>query len=67
MRRNLVDPTAQQVSIRRQCTLLAVPRSTYYAPAIGESPENERLMKAIDRLYTKWPFYGVRRITDELQ
>lgn len=66
MRRDLVDPSAQQVSIRRQCTLLAVPRSTFYAPAIGESPENERLMKKIDRVYTRYPFYGVRRITDAL-
>ena len=52
----------------RQCQLLGLPRSSFYYPRRdGESPENLRLMKQIDRIYTRWPFYGYPRITDELR
>jgi putative transposase len=54
------------VSIRRQCELLCLNRSTlYYAPA-KVSAEETALMKAIDRIFTKWPFYGSRKIAREL-
>lgn len=39
--------------------------SWYYAPA-GESPENLALMRRIDRQYLKTPFFGSRRMADEL-
>jgi putative transposase len=55
------------VSIRRQCQLLGLNRSTrYYVPAEA-SAEETALMKAIDRIFTKWPFYGSRRIAFELR
>jgi putative transposase len=54
------------LSIVRQCELLDLPRSTrYYQPA-GESPQNLALMQQIDVLYTKWPFYGSRKLAEEL-
>lgn len=53
--------------MRRQCELLALNRSTlYYVPA-KLSAEEAALMKAIDRIFTKWPFYGSRRIAFELR
>jgi putative transposase len=53
--------------MRRQCELLALNRSTlYYVPA-KVSAEETALMKAIDRIFTKWPFYGSRRIAFELR
>jgi putative transposase len=52
--------------VARQCELLDLPRSTaYYRPA-GETPENLALMQEIDALYTKWPFYGSRKLAEEL-
>jgi transposase InsO family protein len=46
---------------------LSFNRSTlYYVPA-KVSAEETALMKAIDRIFTKWPFYGSRRITRELR
>lgn len=53
--------------MRRQCELLALNRSTlYYVPA-KVSAEETALMKAIDQIFTKWPFYGSRRIVLELR
>ena len=51
------------ISIRRQCDLLGLNRSSYYAPEpIGESLENIELMKKIDLIYTDCPYYGSRKI-----
>ena len=51
------------MSVRRQCALLGLNRSSfYYAPA-GETPEDLRLMRLIDEQYTACPFYGSRRMT----
>ena len=41
---------------------MGLPRSTwYYAPAV-ESAEDLALMRRIDELYLRWPFYGSRRM-----
>jgi len=62
-----VDTTHAELSIRRQCELLGLARSTLYYEAVDVSPEDIALMKAVDQIYTKWPFYGSRRIVLELQ
>jgi putative transposase len=50
-------------SVRRQCELLELARSTaYYEPAT-ESVENLAIMRLIDRHYVETPFYGRRRWT----
>jgi putative transposase len=55
-----------QVSVRRQCALLGLNRSSfYYAPA-QETPENLALMRQIDELYLQWPFMGSRQMADQL-
>ena len=51
------------LSIRRQCELLGLNRSTLYYPGLGESEENLRLMRLIDEQYLSCPFYGSRRMT----
>lgn len=56
------------MAVGRQCTLIGLPRSSYYYEPMGtESPENLLWMKRIDRVYTRYPFYGSPRITDHLQ
>ena len=40
--------------------------STYYYQPCGESAENLLLMREIDKLYTKYPFYGSRRLAVNL-
>jgi len=63
----LVQPDHAELSIRRQCELLSLTRSMLYYLPVGVSAEDQALMKAIDRLFTKWPFYGSRKILFELR
>lgn len=57
------------ISIKRQCELLGIPRSSQYSTS-SELPkiniEDEVLMKEIDKIYTDCPFYGSRRIKAEI-
>jgi len=55
------------LSKRRRCQLLDVARSTaYYRPEALDG-EDLALMRLIDEIHLQWPFYGSRRIRDELQ
>jgi putative transposase len=59
----LIDVHHPQLSVRRQCALLGLNRSSVYYEPAAESPENLRLMRLIDQQYTDCPFYGSRRMT----
>ena len=66
MKRGWIEWEHPALSVSRQCALLGLARSTaYYAPT-GESAENLELMRVLDELYTRRPFYGRRRMTVEL-
>ncbi len=59
--------TEHELSKTRRCELLDVARSTaYYRPEpVGEA--DLALMRLIDEIHLKLPFYGSRRIRDELE
>lgn len=65
--RSLLDPSQSTISLRRQCTLLGLNRSSYYyqpAPVVdGELTLTHR----IDAIYTEHPYYGSPKITAQLQ
>jgi putative transposase len=66
-RRKWIETGQQKLSVTRQCLLAGLPRSRLYRPAKGqESAFNCDLMKEIDRLFLKRPFFGVPRMTDWL-
>ena len=52
--------------VTRQCQLLSLSRSTVYYQAKGVSDEDLELMRRIDEMHLKRPFYGSRRIRDWL-
>lgn len=58
----MIEPDHQVLSIRRQCELISLPRSSYYREPMPESSENLALMRLIDEEYTRHPFYGSRKI-----
>jgi putative transposase len=47
--------------------LLGLSRSSFYYRPAKDSPLNLELMHRIDQIYTRWPFYGVPRITAVLR
>jgi putative transposase len=62
-----VDADQAQLSVRRQCALLGLNRSSFYYEAATETAENLRLMRQLDEEYTRHPFYGSRKLTRWLQ
>jgi putative transposase len=65
--RVLIDSDHPKLSVRRQCELLGLNRSTLYYELAPETAENLALMKLIDKQYTDCPFYGSRKMTAWLQ
>jgi len=55
------------LSLGRQCGLLLISRSSFYYVLKGESPENLALMRRIDVLFLKYPFYGSRQMVRQLR
>ena len=53
--------------MRRQCEILAVNRSSLYYEGVGADPEELALMRRIDELHLEFPFFGSRRIGQELR
>lgn len=66
-RRGLIEEDHPQLSVRRQCELLGLNRSTWYYQPAAESAENLAVMQLIDKEYTAHPFYGSRKMTKWLQ
>lgn len=58
----MIDKTAKNLSLRKQCKLLGLNRSNLYYKASSESDENLTLMRILDEEYTRHPFKGVLRM-----
>ena len=65
----MIDWSPKVVSIRRQCDLLSISRSTAYENRSGRpaSIEDLRLMRLLDELYLEDPTMGSRRMVRQLQ
>ena len=57
-----MDPGDEWLSIRTQCELLGLSRSTWYYQPKPSDPEDLRFKRLIDEKYTARPFFGVRRM-----
>jgi putative transposase len=58
----LIENDHSQLSVVKQCDLLAVSRSGLYYDPVKESEENLTLMRQLDEQYLKTPFYGIERL-----
>lgn len=56
-----------QISIKKQCELLGLNRSSLYYRGKSETEDNIKIMGVIDEIYTGFPYYGSPRITAELK
>ena len=63
----MIEREDSELSLSGQCRLLEVSRpSLYYRPK-GESAETLGLMRKIDALFLKYPFYGSRQTVRHLR
>jgi len=62
----MIEPENSQIPVSKQCELIGLNRSSLYYEPQGESEYNLYLMRLIDAIYTKAPFYGCPKITKEL-
>ena len=62
----MVQPEIEEVSVRRQCALLKLARSSAYYRPVEAGAEELELMRRIDELYLKRPYFGSRRMTAAL-
>lgn len=63
----MIDPDQPSLSVRRQCELLAISRSGLYYEPVPTSPDELALMRRLDELHLKYPFYGSRKLSLELR
>jgi len=66
-RRGMLDPADEKLSIRRQCALVGVARSSVYRDKAPAGEADLGVMKRLDQLFTERPFYGSRRMTLQLR
>jgi len=67
LKRRLLAPDHPWLSLRRQCELIGLNRSSYYYQPAPESPLNLSLMRLIDEQYLRTPFYGYLKMTEYLR
>lgn len=65
--RKLIEPENEKISISRQCSLINLSRSTFYYSPVEADKFTLKVMKLIDRIFTKYPFYGSPKITEEIR
>jgi len=63
----MIDRTNPKLSITRQCRILSISRSSFYYATKGESEANLALLRRIDELFMKYPFYGSRQMVRHLR
>ena len=66
-KKELIDPSHKELSVRRQCELLNLHRSNIYYKPVMVSEETLRTMNRIDEIFTESPFYGSRKIKEALR
>lgn len=59
----MIEAAHGEISVRRQCELVGLNRSSLYYEAASESALNLKLMRLMDEQYLQTPFYGWRRMT----
>lgn len=62
----MIERKFRRIAIYRQCALIGLARSSFYYHTNRPLSDETAVMRLIDEIYTKCPFYGVRRITKAL-
>jgi putative transposase len=62
----MIERDNPRMPLAAQTQLLSLSRSSLYYKPIEPTPEEIAIKHRIDEIYTKYPFYGSRRITQQL-
>jgi len=65
-RKAMIARDHPDLSLSQQCQVLAISRSSFYYTPKGESADNLALMRRIDELFLKYPFYGSRQMVRQM-
>jgi putative transposase len=65
--RKLLIDRGIDLSLTRQAELLEISRASLYTEPRGFTLADKKLHRAVDRIYTQYPFYGQRKIRKELE
>jgi len=65
-RKAMISRDHPDLSLSRQCQVFSISRSSFYYELKSESLENLSLMRRIDELFLKYPFYGSRQMVRQL-
>lgn len=63
----MIQTDDSKLSIRRQCEILSVPRSSLYYKPVDEKPENIKMMNLMDKHLLQHPTEGVISMVDWLK
>ena len=66
-RKAMIQRDHPDISLSRQCEVLTISRASFYYATKGKSLENLALMRRIDELFPKYPFYGSRQMARHLR
>lgn len=67
-KKDLIEFKESRLTVKRQCELIGLPRSTAYHVPVEVIPSQDEIniKNAMDRIHYKEPAYGARRIRNEL-
>lgn len=63
----MLEPNHSELSLRCQCQLLGINRSSYYYQPVPIDEELLALMRMVDEIYTQYPFFGTRQMVSYLR
>ena len=66
-KRAMIRRDHPELSINQQCKLVRLSRSAFYYTPVGIGADTLATMKEIDRVFTKYPFFGSRQIAAYLR
>ncbi|WP_353346657.1 IS3 family transposase [Litorivita sp. NS0012-18] len=66
-KRAMIQRDHPDLSISQQCKLVQLSRSAFYYTPVGIDADTLAMMKEIDRVFTRYPFFGSRQIAAYLR
>ena len=67
VKKGLIDMNHTELNIKKQCELLGLNRSSYYASPVGLHPNDQKILNRMDEIFTEHPYYGNRRMMQVLR